>query len=261
MNYTTGGRVAGKIAIVSGGGAGIGRATALRLAEEGAQVCLGDIDETAAEACVEEIRTGGGAARSFVHDVAEEADWRRVIDATVAQFGGLDILVNNAGFAFAAGVEETTTEQWRRIMAVNVDSVFFGCKFAIPAMRESGGGAIVNMSSILGLVGSPVQPAYNATKGAVRLFTKGVALECAEAGWNIRVNSVHPAYINTPMVARYAVTFGSLEKGLAALGKLHPVGRVGEAEEVANAVLYLASDEAKFVTGTELVIDGGYTAA
>jgi len=261
MCQTNSGRVAGKIAIVSGAAAGIGRATALRLAEEGAKICLGDIDRTGAESCAADIRARGGEAFPLALDVAEEADWRRVIDATVERFGGLDILVNNAGIAFAAGLENTTTEQWRRIMAVNVDSVFFGCKYALPAMRESGGGAIVNISSILGLVGSPVQAAYNATKGAVRLFTKGVALECAEAGWNIRVNSVHPAYIRTPMVERYAESWGSLEKGLEALGGLHPIGRVGEAVEVANAVLYLASEEAKFVTGTELVIDGGYTAA
>ena len=261
MCQTNSGRVAGKIAIVSGAAAGIGRATALRLAEEGAKICLGDIDRTGAESCAADIRARGGEAFPLALDVAEEADWRRIINATVERFGGLDILVNNAGIAFAAGLEETTTEQWRRIMAVNVDSVFFGCKFALPAMRKSGGGAIVNISSILGLVGSPVQAAYGATKGAVRLFTKGVALECAEAGWNIRVNSVHPAYIRTPMVERYAETWGSLKKGLEALGDLHPIGRVGEAEEVANAVLYLASDEAKFVTGVELLIDGGYTAA
>ena len=262
MAQAAGGRVAGKIAIVSGAAAGIGRASAFRLAEEGAKVCLSDIDEAGAEQGAAEIRSLGGEALALAHDVAEEAAWRRVIDGTIQHFGGLDILVNNAGIAFAAGIEETTTEQWRRIMAVNVDSVFFGCKMAIPAMRESGGGgAIVNMSSILGLVGTPAQAAYNATKGAVRLFTKGVALECAESGWGIRVNSVHPAYIRTPMVERYAETWGSLDAGLAALGSLHPLGRVGEAEEVANAVLYLASDEAKFVTGTELVIDGGYTAA
>ena len=261
MCQTNSGRVAGKIAIDSGAAAGIGRATALRLAEEGAKICLGDIDRTGAESCAAAIRARGGESFPLALDVAEEADWRRIINATVERFGGLDILVNNAGIAFAAGLEETTTEQWRRIMAVNVDSVFFGCKFALPAMRESGGGAIVNISSILGLVGSPVQAAYSATKGAVRLFTKCVALECAEAGWNIRVNSVHPAYIRTPMGERYAETWGSLKKGLEALGDLHPIGRVGEAEEVANAVLYLASDEAKFVTGAELLIDGGYTAA
>jgi len=260
MSFRTGDRVVGKIAIVTGAAAGIGRASALRLAQEGALVCLSDIDQAGVEKAAAEIRDGGGEAFSVAHDVAEEANWRRAIDATLERFGGLNIQVNNAGIAFAAGLEDTTTEQWRRIMAVNVDSVFFGCKFALPAMRESGGGAIVNMSSVLGLVGSPVQAAYNATKGAVRLFTKGVALECAEAGWNIRVNSVHPAYIRTPMVERYAESWGSLESGLAALGKLHSAGRVGEAEEVANAVLYLASDEAKFVTGTELVIDGGYTA-
>ena len=261
MCQTNSGRVAGKIAIVSGASAGIGRATALRLAEEGAKICLGDIDRTGAKSCAADIRARGGEAFPLALDVAEEADWHRIINATVERFGGLDILVNNAGIAFAAGLEETTTEQWRRIMAVNVDSVFFGCKFALPAMRESGGGAIVNISSILGLVGSPVQAAYSATKGAVRLFTKGVALECAEAGWNIRVNSVHPAYIRTPMVERYAESWGSLKKGLEALSDLHPIGRVGEAEEVANVVLYLASDEAKFVTGAELLIDGGYTAA
>ena len=171
MCQTNSGRVAGKIAIVSGAAAGIGRATALRLAEEGAKICLGDIDRAGAESCAADIRTRGGAAFPLALDVAEEADWRRIINATVERFGGLDILVNNAGIAFAAGLEETTTEQWRRIMAVNVDSVFFGCKFALPAMRESGGGAIVNISSILGLVGSPVQAAYGATKGAVRLFT------------------------------------------------------------------------------------------
>ena len=261
MSFRAGDRVAGKIAIVTGAAAGIGRASALRLAQEGALVCLSDIDQSGAEKGAAEIRACGGEALSLAHNVAEEVDWRRVIDATLERFGGLNILVNNAGIAFAAGLEDTTTEQWRGIMAVNVDGVFFGCKAALPAMRESGGGAIVNMSSILGLVGSPVQAAYNATKGAVRLFTKGLALECAEAGWNIRVNSVHPAYIRTPMVERYAESWGSLESGLAALGKLHPAGRVGEAEEVANAILYLASDEAKFVTGTELVIDGGYTAA
>ena len=261
MSFRTGGRVSGHIAIVTGAAAGIGRASALRLAQEGALVCLSDIDESGVEKGAAEIRTCGGDAISLVHDVAEEADWRRVIDVTVERFGGLNILVNNAGIAFASSLEDTTTEQWHRIMAVNVDSVFFGCKAALPAMRASGGGAIVNMSSVLGLVGSPVQAAYNATKGAVHLFTKGIALECAEAGWNIRVNSVHPAYIGTPMVERYAESWGSLESGLAALGKLHPAGRVGEVEEVANAILYLASDEAKFVTGTELVIDGGYTAA
>ncbi|PPR22431.1 MAG: Cyclopentanol dehydrogenase, partial [Alphaproteobacteria bacterium MarineAlpha10_Bin2] len=159
MCQTNSGRVAGKIAIVSGAAAGIGRATALRLAEEGAKICLGDIDRTGAESCAADIRARGGEAFPLALDVAEEADWRRIINATVERFGGLDILVNNAGIAFAAGLEETTTEQWRRIMAVNVDSVFFGCKFALPAMRESGGGAIVNISSILGLVGSPVQAA------------------------------------------------------------------------------------------------------
>ena len=175
------------IAIVSGAAAGIGRATAHRLAEEGAKICLGDIDRTGAESCAADIRARGGEALPLALDVAEEADWRRIINATVEHFGGLDILVNNAGIAFAAGLEETTTEQWRRIMAVNVDSVFFGCKFALPAMRESGGGAIVNISSILGLVGSPVQAAYSATKGAVNQLTQSIALQYARK--KIRANA------------------------------------------------------------------------
>ena len=255
------GRVSGKVAIVTGAAAGIGRACALRLAAEGARVVVSDIDEAGAAACAGEIVAAGGEAMFITHDAASEDDWARTFAETTGAFGGLDVLVNNAGFAFAAGIEETTTEQWRSIMAVNVDGTFFGTRGAIPLMRESGGGSIVNISSILGIVGDPAMAAYNATKGAVRLFTKGVALECAEKGWGIRVNSVHPAYIRTPMVDRYAETFETPEAGYAELGRRQPMGRVGEAEEVAGAVLYLASDEAAFVTGTELVIDGGYTAA
>lgn len=257
---TVGNRVAGKVAIVTGAAAGIGQACAQRLAAEGARVAVTDIDAEGGAACVDKIRAAGGDAIFLPHDAASENDWARVVAETVAAFGGLHVLVNNAGFAFAAGIEETTTEQWRGIMSVNVDGVFLGTKLAIPEMRKSGGGSIINMSSVLGITGDAVMAAYCATKGAVRLFTKAVALESAEGGWGIRVNSVHPAFIRTPMVDRYAETFETTDAGYAELGRRQPMGRVGEAVEVANAVLYLASEEASFVTGTELIVDGGYTA-
>ena len=257
---TLGNRVAGKVAIVTGAAAGIGQACAQRLAAEGARVAVTDIDAEGGAACVDKIRAAGGDAIFLPHDAASENDWARVVAETVAAFGGLHVLVNNAGFAFAAGIEETTTEQWRGIMSVNVDGVFLGTKLAIPEMRKSGGGSIINMSSVLGITGDAVMAAYCATKGAVRLFTKAVALESAEGGWGIRVNSVHPAFIRTPMVDRYAETFETTDAGYAELGRRQPMGRVGEAVEVANAVLYLASEEASFVTGTELIVDGGYTA-
>lgn len=257
---TVGNRVAGKAAIVTGAAAGIGQACAQRLAAEGARVAVTDIDAEGGATCVDKIRAAGGDAIFLPHDAASEDDWARVVAETVAAFGGLHVLVNNAGFAFAAGIEETTIEQWRGIMSVNVDGVFLGTKLAIPEMRKSGGGSIINMSSVLGITGDAVMAAYCATKGAVRLFTKAVALECAEGGWGIRVNSVHPAFIRTPMVDRYAETFETPDAGYAELGRRQPMGRVGEAVEVANAVLYLASEEASFVTGTELIVDGGYTA-
>lgn len=257
---TVGNRVAGKAAIVTGAAAGIGQACAQRLAAEGARVAVTDIDAEGGAACVEKIRAAGGEAIFLPHDAASEDDWTRVVAETVAAFGGLHVLVNNAGFAFAASIEETTIEQWRKIMSVNVDGVFIGTKLAIPEMRRSGGGSIINMSSVLGITGDAVMAAYCATKGAVRLFTKAVALESAEGDWGIRVNSVHPAFIRTPMVDRYAETFETTDTGYAELGRRQPMGRVGEAVEVANAVLYLASEEASFVTGTELIVDGGYTA-
>ncbi len=254
-------RLTGKAALVTGATTGIGRAAAHRLAEEGARVAVTGRQSAAGQDVVAEIGANGGEAVFFTLDVTQEADWAAAIDDVMSTFGRLDILVNNAGLAVSASIEETTLEMWRRIMAVNSDGVFLGTKYAIPAMRRSGGGSIINISSVLGLTGTTHLSAYTASKGAVRLFTKCAALECAKAGDGIRVNSIHPAFIHTPLLEATAIRmYGDVETGKAELGKLHPVGHVGEPRDIADGVLYLASDESKFVTGTELVIDGGYTA-
>jgi NAD(P)-dependent dehydrogenase (short-subunit alcohol dehydrogenase family) len=193
-------------------------------------------------------------------DVARQADWDAVISATLSRFGGLDILVNNAGVVLSADVENTTLEQWRALMAVNLEGVFLGAQRAIAVMKENGGGSVINLSSIEGLIGDANLAAYNASKGGVRLFTKSAALHCAKAGYTIRVNSVHPGYIWTPMVESYLATQPDPVAAKAFAASLHPVGRLGEPDDIAYGILYLASDESKFVTGAELVIDGGYTA-
>lgn len=178
----------------------------------------------------------------------------------MTRFRRLDVLVNNAGVALAGDVEHTTLEKWRWLMGINLDGVFLGTRSAIGAMKAARSGSIINLSSIEGLVGDPNLAAYNASKGGVRLFTKSAALYCAKAGYNIRVNSIHPGYIWTPMVESYAQTTGNAEAARKTLESLHPVGHIGEPNDIAYGVLYVASDESKFVTGAELVIDGGYTA-
>ena len=254
-------RLAGKVAIVTGATSGLGAAAALRMAEEGAAVLVTGRNEERGRAVVESIAQAGGRARFRPLDVTDEAAWQDAVDGAVAEHGRLDILFNNAGTTRAEPLAEVTLATWRRIMAVNAEGVFLGTRSAIPAMRESGGGSIVNMSSVLGMVGTAHLAAYTASKGAVRYFTKCVALECARDGSGVRVNSIHPAFIATPMMDETAIRmFGDAETGAREFGKLHPVGHVGEPGDVANGVVYLASDEAKFVTGTELVIDGGYTA-
>ena len=254
-------RVAGKVAIVTGATSGLGAAAARRLAEEGANVLVTGRDEGRGQAVVDSIAAAGGEARFHPLDVTDEDAWQATVESATAAHGRLDILVNNAGITRAEPIAEVTLETWRRIMAVNADGVFLGTRSAIPAMRRSGGGSIVNMSSVLGMVGTANLAAYTASKGAVRYFTKCVALECARDGSGIRVNSIHPAFIHTPMMEETAIRmFGDADAGRREFGKLHPVGHVGEPVDIANGVVYLASDEAKFVTGTELVIDGGYTA-
>ena len=254
-------RVAGKVAIVTGATSGLGAAAAVRLAEEGAAVLVTGRDEDRGQAVVEAIASAGGEARFRPLDVTDEVAWQATVDSVMAAHGRLDILLNNAGTTRAEPICDVTLETWRRIMAVNADGVFLGTRSAIPAMRRSGGGSIINMSSVLGMVGTAHLAAYTASKGAVRYFTKCVALECARDGSGIRVNSIHPAFIHTPMMDETATRmFGAAAAGPREFGKLHPVGHVGEPDDIASGVVYLASDEAKFVTGTELVIDGGYTA-
>ena len=253
-------RVKDKVALITGGAKGIGEACARLLAQEGAAVAISDVDIERGSSVAEEINCTGGAAMFVEHDVGDEGAWRRVIDETVERFGRLHVVVNNAGLGIGGDVEHATLDEWRRLMRVNLDGVFLGTKYGVQTIRKFGGGSIVNLSSIEGLVGDPNLAAYNSSKGGVRLLTKSAALYCAKAGYNIRVNSVHPGYIWTPMVENYLKASGDVEAGRRMLNAMHPVGHIGEPIDIAYGVLYLAADESKFVTGTELVIDGGYTA-
>lgn len=266
MSDPLSGRVRGKVALVTGAGGGIGRATCLAMAREGARVCATDIDLARAQESAELARAIGADAIACAHDVASEDDWRGVLSETIARFGKLDILVNNAGVAGGAPLLEFSLEEWRRQLSINLDGVFLGLREAIRAMqtgRDDTLASIINISSIFGLVGSPNVSAYSAGKGAVRLLSKSVALEAAARGWRVRVNSVHPGYIVTPMVLNSIAarpTEEAREKMQADILAAHPLGRLGAPEDIAAGILYLASDESAFVTGAELVIDGGYTA-
>lgn len=246
-------RLEGKVALVTGGAAGIGKATAARFAEEGAVVILCDVNADQGQRTARDI-----GAEFYQVNIADREAVQAWVDAVVAQHGRVDILVNNAGVLFTASVEETTLEQWRSLMAVNCDGVFLGTKHAIAAMKKKGG-SIINLSSVAGMVGLANLGAYNASKGAVRLFTKAAALECAQASGRIRVNSIHPGGVWTSMLEQLIGKHGD-EAADAAAVAMHPVGHAGEPDDIAYGVLYLASDESKFVTGAELVIDGGYTA-
>lgn len=262
-------RLTGKTALVTGGGKGIGAGVAAALAAEGAAVLVTDIDLPAADAVAARILAAGGRAFALQQDVVDEASWESVVAQAQARHGALHILVNNAGIAPSADpVETLSLANWRRSMNVNLDGVFLGTRQGIRAMKGNGaaGGSIINVSSIYGLVGTTNAPDYVASKGAVRLLTKAAALECAEARYPIRVNSVHPGFIETPMLtaglARMteAGIVPSPEVAADGLRALHPIGRLGTPADIAAAVVYLASDESSFMTGAELVIDGGYTA-
>ena len=249
------GRLDGKVAIISGGARGQGAAEARIFAREGAKVVIGDVLDAEGTRVAAEISESGGDAL-YVHlDVTQEEDWRSAVEAAVSSFGKLDILVNNAGIWRRGRVEDTTVEDWDMIMDVNAKGVFLGTKLAIPEMRKAGGGSIINISSTAGLVGGPRSSAYTASKGAVRLFTKATAVQYAREG--IRANSVHPGPIDTPMIQQ--VWQGEEQSREAALART-PLGRIGTPEDIAYGVLFLASDESSFMTGSELVIDGGSTA-
>ena len=250
-------RVKGKVAIVTGAAGGLGRAEAMLLADEGAKVVVTDVDEGAIEKLAESIRSRGGEALSIKHDVASETEWIEVMGKTLDAFGRLDVLVNNAGVIIYKKIEDITLAEWRWLMSVNLDGVFLGTKHAIGAMRKSGGGSIINIASTAALIGNPDASAYHASKGGVRLFSKAAAIECSKAGYgyNIRVNSIYPGVINTAM----ADPLKKDENKYNTAVSWHPMGHFGEPEDIAYGVLYLASDESKFLTGSELVIDGGWT--
>jgi len=254
------GRVQDKVAVVTGAAQGIGRATALLLAREGAAVAVTDVNGREAEAVAEAIRAEGGRARAWTLDVSQEAAVAAVFAEAAKEFGRVDILVNNAGISGANGTAEETTEaEWDKVMATNAKGTFFCTKHAVPLMRRAGGGSIVNLSSVYGIVGSHNVAAYHASKGAIRIMSKTDALAFAED--RIRVNSVHPGFIWTPMLEAGTQVPGVQPEAVhSAMSKLHPLGTLGEPDDVAHGILYLASEEAKFVTGSELVIDGGYTA-
>ena len=252
-----------KVAIVTGGGSGIGEATSESLAEGGASVVVTDIDEEAAEHTANIINQKGGRAISLHQDVVDERRWQEIVDITIAEFGKLDVLVNNAGVSGAGddNLEDGSFESWRKIMSVNLDAVYLGCRIAVDVMKDRGG-SIINISSVMGMVGG-AGPAYNASKGGVRLLSKSVAVYCGNMGYKIRVNSVHPGYIWTPMVRSFVEISDEVETEEELLEMLtlrHPIGRLGEARDIAKGIQFLASDDASFITGSELVIDGGYTA-
>jgi len=248
------GRVSGKVALVTGAAMGMGEQHALGLAREGAKVIVADVESTKGEAVARAICKAGGEAIFRALDVRDEAQWQSVIADGTAEFGKIDVLVNNAGIIVFKGVQDTTLEEWDRIFDINVKGVFLGTKHILPAMQAAGGGSIVNISSIYGIIGAPGSAAYQATKGAVRLLTKATAVDYA--AFNIRVNSVHPGVIDTPMIKDLMV---SDEIKLAATASV-PLQRPAQPQEVTGAVLLLASDEASYMTGSEIVVDGGYTA-
>ncbi len=264
-------RLTNKVAFVTGAASGIGRSAVLAMAREGAHIVATDIDLDGVLSVTQDARAFGVSAIAIRHDVGDEASWAQALAKTAREFGRLDVLLNNAGVGPTKSLLETSLAEWRAVMRINLDGVFIGTRMGVEAMRplptrpRTYLGSIINLSSILGLVGMPETAAYSASKGAIRLLTKTVALECAAKGWGIRVNSIHPGFILTPMVEKSIVQLAAqsgidYETQKNQLAQLHPLGRLGASEDVAFAIVYLASDESSFMTGAELVVDGGYTA-
>ena len=251
------GRLEGKTALVTGAASGIGLQTSIRLAEEGARVMMTDIN---LEEGLQQAQNLGANATFLKLDITEEEEWVSVLDETVKRFDRLDILVNSAGMVLIADVEQITLEDWRKVHAVNLDGTFLGCKHGVRVMKEFGAGSIINLSSVSGMIGGFNLAAYNSSKGAVRMLTKSVALHCARAGYGIRCNSIHPTFIETPMLESMIRDSPDPEKARQTLVRQVPLRRIGKPDDVANMIVYLASDESTFVTGTEMVIDGGVIA-
>jgi 3(or 17)beta-hydroxysteroid dehydrogenase len=252
------GRVSGKVALITGAASGLGKADARRLAEEGATVILTDINDAGKELAREIADSTGQAARFYHHDVSDQGRWKEIMAEVEAEFGGLDVLVNNAGIAIIATPEDTTLEQFRLVNSIMNEGVFLGCQAAIPVMKRSGGGSIINMSSVASHLGYPVYFAYSAAKGAVRSMTKSIAVHCQMNGYHIRCNSIHAGAIDTPMVRSSFAALGMDPPDPDKEDLSDPVG-IGRPEDVANLVLYLASDESKFMNGAELMLDNALT--
>ena len=257
------GRLDGKVAMITGGASGIGKAQAELFAKEGAKIVITTRRKVAeGTALAESINKMGGEATFFKLDVTKESDWREVIDKVIRKYGKLNILVNNAGVSLGKTIEDTSLDEWNWVMDINSTGVFLGTKYAIEAMKNNGElCSIINISSTAAIVGEAHLVAYCASKGAVRSLTKAAAISCAEAGYTIRVNSVHPGYIHTELTEKEAQDSGlTLQQYFEKVGKMHPIGRIGEPIDIAYVSLYLASDESKWVTGSEFVADGGYIA-
>ena len=255
------GRVAGKKVFISGGAGGLGSAMARMLAREGAKVTLADVNVDGATAVANEINTASGAGTAFAFplDVTKEDQWIYALDEADAAMGGLSVLVNNAGISRGGDIEQLSFENWKLVMSVNLDLVFLGTKHALKYLRQNQPGSIINISSIAGLIAAHNSPVYNASKAGVWLLSKGIALHCAGQGLDIRSNSIHPTYIDTQILDPLRQAFGK-EAADAKLGRQVPLGHIGEPDDIAAAVLYLASDESKFMTGAELKLDGGISA-
>ena len=256
------GRMAGKRALVTGAAQGLGAATARLFAEQGAHVLLTDLDGAKAEATARAIAAdcGDGCASAIRHDVTAPEEWQAALAAAQDRMGGLSVLVNNAGVGLSGSIADCTLADWRRTFAINVDAIFIGCQAALPMLADSQPAAIVNISSIAAMIASPAMPAYNASKAAVTMLSKSIALYCAEAGWDLRCNTLHPAFVDTAILDGFVREGASRAAVVGKLARQIPLGRVGEPIEVAQAVVYLASDESRFMTGSELKIDGGISA-
>ena len=254
-------RFEGKIVLVTGAASGIGLASAEQFAREGATVVATDVNVEGLKVVYEDLKRGGLSVETKLQDVTDKDAWHRTVEEIVEQHGYLDVLFNNAGGGHFALIENTSLEQWRYVNQLNLDSVFFGMQAAIAVMKEKGG-VIINNSSIAGIIGEPQLAAYSATKGGVRTMTKAVAVDCARQGYSIRINSIHPGYTNTNLVATALASLGdAAEEFAAATVAAIPMGRLAEPAEIARPVLFLASDDACYMTGAELVVDGGFTAA